>query len=111
MQLDLAPLVNTVIIPLLAPTLMACAAWAAAKLASYAHVQLQDSQRALLNAAITNALNYAEHQLAGHETVTVSEKVATAVAYLQPKIPGALKSLGVTPDHLADLVIARLPAA
>lgn len=107
--IDLAPLVNGVLIPLLAPALLGVLTWAGARLSLLLHIKLQDSQRAVLSAAVTNAIAYAQQRLAARETVLVSDQVATAVNYILPKIPGALKSLGVTPQHLAELVTAQLP--
>lgn len=110
MIIDLAPIVNGVIVPLLTPALIAAITWAAARIGKLAHIQLQDSQRALLATAIDNAIAYAEQLLAGKAQVQASDKVATAVNYLLPKAPEALKSLGVTPEHLAQMVTAKLPA-
>lgn len=108
--IDLSPLINGVILPLLTPVLLAVATWAATKVAAYAHFQIQDGQRALLSSAIDNAIAYAEQLLAGKESVTANDKVATAVNYLLPKVPDALKSLGVTPEHLAQIITAKLAA-
>ncbi len=109
MLVDLAPVINQVVLPLATTGLIACASWAAARVARLAHIQLQDSQRRVLSAAITNGLAYAETLLAGKEGVTVNDKVATALNYVLPKVPGALKSLNVTPEHLAQVITAQLP--
>lgn len=108
--IDLSPLVNGVILPLLAPVLLAVVTWAATKVAALAHIQIQDSQRDVLTAAVNNGLAFAEQKLAGYEHVSADDKVAAAVNYILPKVPDALKGLGVTPEHLAQLVTARLPA-
>ena len=108
-NLDLAPLVNGVIVPLLIPVILAFASWAITRIAAVAHFQLLDGQRRLLEQAITNGLAYVEKTLGPHETVSVDAKVAGVVNYVAPKVPGALKSLGITGDHLAQLVTARLP--
>lgn len=110
MHIDLSPLINGVIIPLLTPILIALVGWAATKVAALAHIQIQDSQRAVIGDAVTNGLAFAEQKLAPYEQVTADQKVAAAVNYILPKVPDALKSLGITPQHLMDLVTARLPA-
>lgn len=109
--IDLAPLVNGVILPLLAPALLAVLTWAATRLAALAHIKLQDSHRAVLSAAVTNGIAYAQKALGPTAAVTVNAQIAAAMAYILPKVPEALKSLGVTPDHLAELVAAQLPPA
>lgn len=108
--IDLTPLVNGVLIPLFTPVLLSVLIWAATKIAGLAHMQIQSAQRDVLSAAIVNGIAYAEKTLAPHLGVTADDKVAAAVNYILPKVPDALKGLGVTPDHLADLVTARLPA-
>lgn len=108
--IDLAPLVNGIVIPLLTPVLLAVIMWVATKVAALAHIQIQDSQRDVLTAAVNNGIAYAERVLAPRLGITADDKVATAVNYILPKIPDALKGLGITPDHLAQLVTARLPA-
>lgn len=107
--LDLHPIVDQIVLPLLEPVVGAIAAWALIKVAGFAHIQIQDSQRAVLEQAIANGLNYVDQKLAGKEQVTVDDRVAGVVNYVAPKIPGALASLGITGPHLADLVTARLP--
>lgn len=107
--IDLAPLVNGVVIPLITPVLLAVATWALTKVAGYAHFQIQDGQRRVVSDAIDHGIAYAQKALASHETVNADATVAAAVNYILPKVPGALASLGVTGDHLAQLVTARLP--
>jgi hypothetical protein len=107
-HIDLSPIVNGVVIPLLTPLLLVFATWALNKVAAYAHFQIQDGQRQVVGDAIANGLAYAEQKLAPYENVTADQKVAAAVNYVLPKVPGALKTLGVTPEHLAQLVTAKL---
>ena len=107
--LDLAPLINGVIVPLFVPVVLAAAGWAVSRIAKVAHFTLQDGQRRLVDTAIANGVAYVEKTLPAHETLSVDDKVAAVANYVVPKIPGALKSLGITGDHLAELVTARLP--
>jgi hypothetical protein len=106
--LDLSPIVNGVIVPLLTPVLLGFAMWALNKVAAFAHFQVQDGQRQMVSAAIDNAIAYAAKTLGPKEVVGVDAHVAAAAAYLMPKIPGALKSLNVTPEHLRQIIAAKL---
>ena len=109
--IDLAPTVNQVVLPLLSAGLLGVLTWALQRAGAFFHMQIQDSQRALLSAAITNGIAYAQQLLAGRENVTLGDKAAAAAAYVIPKVPGAMKALGVTPDHLEQLVTSQLPQA
>ncbi len=104
--IDFSPLINQVLIPLITSVLLALAGVAMAKVAAYAHIKVQDSQRDVLSAAITNGIAYAAGTLP--KTAKCDAHVAEAVNYILPKVPGALKGLGVTPEHLAQLVTAQL---
>jgi len=110
MQVDLAPIVNQVVIPVLTPLLGAGALWVLNKAAKLLHVNIQAQQRVVLETAISNGIAYADQVLAAHETVQTSDRVAQALNYVLPKVPVAMKDLGVTPAQLGDLILARLPA-
>lgn len=105
---DLSPLVNQVLIPLIETGLSAVAGWVLMKVGAYFHFQIQDGQRKVVNDAIDNGVALAQASLAGGETIHVDEKVAAVVDYVAPKVPGAMKALGITPDHLADIAKAKL---
>lgn len=109
-SIDLSPVVNGVIVPLLTPILLAVATWAISRIAKYAHFQIQDGQRQVVADAITSGIAYAQKTLGPLEIVSADARIATAVSYVLPKVPDALKSLGVTPAHLAQIVAAKLPA-
>ena len=108
---DLSPLVDGVVIPLLVPTVLALGGWAMTRVGAYFHFQISDGQRQVVETAIANGIAWAQSHVAAGETVTLDAKVAKAVEYVLPKIPAALKWLGITPDHLAQLVEARLTKA
>jgi len=109
-QIDLAPLIDGVVAPILSAVLMALASWALVKIAGLLHIQISDSQRNVVLNAIPHALTFAEQKLlAKGATFTASEQVAEALNYLAPKVSGALAWLGITPEHLAEMVTARLP--
>jgi len=109
--IDLSPLINQVVLPLLTPVVVAVATWAVAKIGAYAHFQFSAGQRSVVETAIQNGIAFAESRLAGKTTVQVSDKVAAVYDYVEPKVPGALKALNITPDHLEQLIEARLPKA
>lgn len=107
--IDLTPLVDQVVLPILAPVLVVAITWAAKRVADFFHIQLQDSQRRMLESAMQSALAFAEAEIRGRTVqVSASDKVAVAVDYLLPKVPAALASLGIDKDHLADMLKARL---
>jgi hypothetical protein len=109
--IDLTPLVDQVLVPIVSTVLVGVATWALTKVAAYAHFQISDGQRKVVADAITNGIAYAEKQLAGNGVIVSADaKVAAAVNYVLPKVPGALKALGVTPEHLAQIIAAKLPA-
>lgn len=109
--IDLAPTINTVILPLLGSVLIAAATWAVTRVAALAHITIQDSQRKIVADAITNGLAFAQQRLGPGEKINTSQVVADAVGYILPKVPDALKALNITPDHLAEVVQAKLPVA
>lgn len=106
-MISLAPLLNNFVFPILASVLMALAAWALNKVAAYAHFQISEGQRNLVETAIGNGIAYAEKLLPTE--IVASSRVAAVVNYVLPKIPGALQFLGITPASLEQLIIARLP--
>lgn len=108
--IDLAPTINQVVLPLVATVLTAFASWALARVAKLAHFQLQDGQRALVGQAIDSGVAMIQKRLAAGETIHTDGQVASVVNYVLPKVPDALKGLGVTPDHLASVIQAKLPA-
>lgn len=109
-MIDLAPLVNQVVIPLAVPALASVGTWALAAIAGHFHIKIQDSQRALVNEVLTRAINYAASKAPATINATTGSAVAdVAAAYVASHVPGALRSLGVTPDGLRQMVEARLP--
>lgn len=107
-MIDLSPIVSGVIVPLITPVVLALAAYALKRVASLAHISIQDSQRKVVEGAIQNGIKFAVSKL-GPVNVAASDQVTAAVNYILPKVPGALNGLGITPDHLTEMVQARLP--
>ena len=115
MHIDLSPIVNGVIVPLLTPILAAALLWLVYKVAALFHIKIQDSQRTLLETAIANGINFAQNKVASlPETVAVTNPVvAQAAAYVIKTAPDALKALGLQNDSaaLVTAITARLPSA
>lgn len=108
---DLSVFVDNLVLPILTPLLIALVGWAAQRVAAYAHFQISDGQRALVATAVTNGIAFAQQKLGPYEKVNADAHIGAVLAYVLPKIPDALKSLGITPDHLAQIITAKLPAA
>jgi hypothetical protein len=77
-------------------------------------VTADEARRAALNDALVNGITFTiEHLGLTNRTVlsaTDREKIAKGAAdYAQAKVPQTAKKLGVTPDSLVDLAVARLP--
>ena len=114
MTVDLSPIVNGLVVPLLTPIISAALLWLIYKVGSLFHIKIQDSQRALLETAISNGITFAQSKVASlPESVTISNPViAQAAAYVTKTAPGALTALGLDKDSaaLAAAITARLPA-
>jgi hypothetical protein len=113
--IDLSPIVNGIIVPLLTPVLGAAFLWVAYKVSSLFHFHIQQGQRALLEKAISNGLNYASMKL-GETPMTLSTHsaaISTVASYVNKAAPGAVKALGLdkASGSLAAAIIARLPDA
>lgn len=108
--IDLAPTLNTVVLPLLTSAVLALAGWVLSVIAIHFHIVISSTQRALVESAIQNGIAFAQGKLAPGEKLTASGDVSAVLGYVLPKIPGALAWLKVSPDSLAQLITARLPA-
>lgn len=107
--IDLAPTINTVVIPMLSAGVLAVFGWAGAMIAAHFHFQISAGQRQLVETAIANGLALVQAKLAPGETLKADAAVAQVAGYVLPKIPGALAWLKITPDALTSLIAARLP--
>lgn len=112
---DLSPLLS-VLVQFLAAILMVLLSWAAAKLAQKLGLEQDEKVRQLLDEVIRKGIAYGATQLeakAGGAVRSVdlrSDLVAMAAEYVARGVPDALARFKVTPDRLADMVRARLPA-
>lgn len=113
--IDLAP-VLTPLIQIAGIALAGVVTWLAGRAATYFHVSTQ-------NALLQRVVDIADRGIAYGQQV-VTEKVAAgakvdvknavlaeATNYVLTKAPDAVASLGMTNQHVADMVLAKLPAA
>jgi hypothetical protein len=116
---DLRPLIDGVVFPILQAVLVpiagGAATWAMVHLGKAAHVQVTQHQMATVEAAMNNGIKWAlsRAQTAADQNAVVTPKeaiIAMAANYALPKIPTALSSLGITPQGLAERIEARLAA-
>ena len=111
-MIDLAPLLTQVVIPLATPVVATAATWAFAAIAGHFHMRIQDSHRELINQVIYRGIAYATSKAPSTIGVSTGSAVKDMAAqYVIDHIPGALRSLGVTPAALGQMVEARLPTA
>lgn len=112
--IDLKPLL-AVLIQFGAVILTVALSWAVKRAADYFHVAKDSELRKVVSGAIDNGIAFAvakakEAEARGAVIHTKDEMVANAANYVLPKVPAALNSLGVTPEHLAEIITAKLPA-
>lgn len=109
---DLGPLINGIVVPLLAPILGAAALWLAYRLQSVFHLHVLDGRRALLETAINNGIALVAAQLQRRTlSVNVPDHVASVVGYAAATVPGAIKKLGIDPAQLGQKVAAEIAKA
>lgn len=111
----------TVIAQVVAAVLMAMAPWLVKRVLDLLHVQVTAKANALILSAVDNAITYATNvgatKVANLQIKVADPKIATAANYVIDKMPGTLRKLGVDvttaagQQHVADLVVSRLPAA
>jgi hypothetical protein len=111
--IDLRPLFDQVVFPIVGTVLTGFAAWAVAKISKLAHIQLTQAQARTLEGAMQNGINFALQRAqaaadAHGQVTTKQEIVALAVNYVVPKVPQAMNSLGVSNQGLAERIEARL---
>lgn len=112
--IDLKPLLD-VLIQFGALILTGVLAWAVKRAADYFHVAKDSELRTVVSGAIDNGIAFAvakakDAEARGATIHTKDQMIANAANYVLPKVPDALAKLGVTPDHLAEIITAKLPA-
>jgi len=117
--LDLRPLMDAVVFPVLTAVITPLAAgfagWALIQVGKVAKITVSQHQVATVEAAIEKGVNYAMSKAhaaadASGQVTLKAGVVADAANYVLPKIPGYLSALGITPQGLAERIEARLPA-
>lgn len=111
---DLAPLIREVALPIAVALGGVLATWLSAKLAGLLNIKRDDALAAKLEQAMKNGLAFAQSRVSdqiGSGPIAVeikNEIVRDAARYAVGHVPDALKSLGVTPEVLAEKLTARL---
>lgn len=114
--IDFSPLVN-IALQAFGVILMALASVAAAYIAQHFKLKNQDQIRTAFLDSADRAVSYATAQAkvaeaAGEFHVSVKDQtIAAASNYLIQQVPGAIKSLGITPDGVEKLVEAKMAQA
>lgn len=109
---DLNPIVDQVILPALVPIVGAAITWAALKIAQLAHLPVSAASREVLASAINNGLAAVEKDENGKiPPVQAPQAVAKVVSYVNTTVPGALKTLGVSPAALGAVIATKIAAA
>lgn len=112
-QLDITPIIN-LLVPIGFAVLSAFGSVAVKKIADYFHLKADDTSRQYLETAMTNAIAFARaeaNKSAGHGmavSVSMNNVERTAAQYALNAVPGAVKRLGLTPEHVQKMVAARL---
>lgn len=112
MHIDFTPIIN-LIFTIIAAILTPFVAWAVMKVGKLARIQMTAQQAAQLEGAIQHGIAYAlgkaQEVADAHGVVPAkSQAIATAAAYIMPKVPEVLTSLGITPQGLSERIEARL---
>jgi hypothetical protein len=107
-------LVITYVIPALGIAITGLLSVAVQRLWAWLGIKMDDSARAVLDAATSRGIAFAEHALDAKiaslpKSIDVRNAVAAeAINYVAPKVPDALARLGITPEQLADRVTATV---
>ena len=113
-SVDIAPLLVNVVLPFAGSLLSILGLWGLQQLQARFSLAKNSQLSATLETAMTNGLAYAQSQMAskiGAGPLPVdlkSQAVAIATRYAADHVPVAIKSLGITPDLLAQKIEARL---
>lgn len=113
-QVDIAPLINQVVVPLLGALGGLLVTWLVAKVCGWLGIQANSQVAGVLETAMQNGLAFAQSQLkdkVGNGVVPIDVKnqvIATAANYVIAHTPGAMKTLGVDQASLIQKIEARL---
>jgi hypothetical protein len=114
---DLSPIV-TPLVQLGGLLLTGLASWATLRFSQYLHLSSNNAAMQQLLGAVDRGISYGQ-QVAQAQATTIantdvnaylkSETQRQAVNYVVTKLPDTLKRLNMTPQHVSDLVLAKLP--
>jgi len=111
---DLSPLLGLVAQGLIA-VFAAVATWAAAWIKRRAHLEANSILGQNLDALVTEAISFAQGHLMtllGHadfaKVETRNAALQLALGFVTAQAPAAIASLGLTEQHLSDLLLARM---
>jgi hypothetical protein len=111
---DIQPLLTSVVLPFAGSLLGLLGVWALRQVEVRLGLDKNTQLSATLERAMSNGLAYAQSQMAAKVAAgplpvdLKSESVAIAARYAADHVPDAIKSLGITPELLAQKIEARL---
>jgi len=112
--LDLAPVMSIAVQGIMA-VLAATATWAAAWVKRKAHIDAQGLMAQQLDVLMSQAINFAQGHLMTLLGNTDFAKVETrntalqiGLSFLSSQAPGLLSELGLTEQHVSDLLLAKM---
>lgn len=112
--IDLSPIL-TPLIQLGGLILMGLVGYGVKKLCDVLHIAQDSALRQTILDGVDRGISFAQNKVttlvaSGVNVPAPQNAVAdAAVNYVVTKFPGTLNSLGMTPQHVADLVLAKLP--
>ena len=116
--ISLVPVLNEVL-EYIVVVIIAVIGWGFSRLAGYLRkwlgIRVDDSQRAVVMGAVERGVNYAadclRKTMAENKNLNVdcrSQLIATAIKYVQARVPDALNHFKLTPQDVGDMVAAKL---
>lgn len=110
---DFKPTIDLIINTVAGVVVTAVVPWVAAKVLQKLHVDKQSALGQRLIAAAENGASLAiakvENLADAHASIDVKNAMAAAGAvYVQQAVPDTLKALGITPEHLQNIVLAKI---
>ena len=116
MEIDLRPLIDKILVPIVLPLLSSLGVWGLWKLIALTGLKIDDTQRAVVQSGLQYAINYASTKIASStpDKIPVNVKsavVAEAAQYALAHIPDALAHFAIDPAKLATMIEARLAPA
>jgi len=111
--IDLSPIL-TPLIQTIGLILMGLSAWAVKKFADLLHIAKDSALRQTMLDAVDRGISFAQNKATTMAAAGVTIQTGNAVAaeatnYVVSKFPDTLNALGMTPQHVADVVLAKLP--